>query len=541
MTILMVPAQEDEPWPTLGQQVCRFIEQRLVFGPGDLRGEPARLTREKRMLIYRMYEVYPRGHPLEGRRRFRRVGISLRKGLAKTELAAWIAAVELHPEGPVRCDGFQKVDSRWQPSSRPVTDPYIPMVAYTEEQTEDLAYAALKAICELSDVARDFDIGLERIMRRNGDGKAVALATAPNSRDGARTTFQHKDETHLWTMARQKKAAATMTLNLAKRYMAEPWELETTTAFVPGESSVAEETMDYARAVVDGKIEDSRLLYYHRQASQDHDLSTPTGVRDAVIEATGDDNVDWSDIDALCDMAQDPKIDRDLWERMILNRPIQAAAQVFDAARWKELALPDLMIPPRSMITVGFDGSRWNDATALIATHLTTGHQWVLGIWERPANAAYEWEVPQEEVDAVVDEAFRAYDVRRLYADPSWWETQVAEWAGRYGANIVVAFPTVHLRKMAFALKSFAHAIKAGELSHDGNPTFARHVGNANRNNLNLLDEDGQKMWLIQKERRDSPNKIDAAMAATLSWQARNDALAMGADERSGVWAYGAR
>lgn len=92
MTTLVVPALEEDPWPTLGPQVCSWIEQNLVFGPGDLRGDPAKLDAEKRALIYRAYEIYPQNHPKAGRRRFRRVCFSLRKGTAKTELAAWIAA-----------------------------------------------------------------------------------------------------------------------------------------------------------------------------------------------------------------------------------------------------------------------------------------------------------------------------------------------------------------------------------------------------------------------------------------------------------------
>ena len=90
MAILTVPNDKGKLWPTLGPEVCDFIEDSLVFGPGDLRGEPAVLDDEKRALIYRMYEVYPKGHTLAGRRRFKRAALSLAKGLAKTELAAWI-------------------------------------------------------------------------------------------------------------------------------------------------------------------------------------------------------------------------------------------------------------------------------------------------------------------------------------------------------------------------------------------------------------------------------------------------------------------
>lgn len=138
----MAPAFDGKAYyPSLGRQVCDFIETHLVYGPGDLRGEPARLDDEKRALIYRMYEVFPQDHPQAGRRRFKRVAISLRKGTAKTELAAWIAAVELHPDGPVRCDGF---DAQGDPVGVGVNDPYIPMVAYTEEQSDELAYGALR-------------------------------------------------------------------------------------------------------------------------------------------------------------------------------------------------------------------------------------------------------------------------------------------------------------------------------------------------------------------------------------------------------------
>lgn len=256
MTVLCVPTLDEEPWPTLGPQVCDFIETYLVFGPGDLRGEPAVLDDEKRALIYRMYEVFPKGQPQAGRRRWRRCAISLQKGSAKTEMGAWIGACELHPQSPVRCDGFRGK----QPIGRPVTDPYQPFICYTEEQSEELGYGALKAILEESVLAKDFDIGWERIMRRGGDGKAEALAGAPNARDGARTTWEFFDETHRWELPRLVTCHKVMLANLLKRPAAEPWALETTTAPAPGGGSVAEGTMDYARAVAEGRIKDSRLF-----------------------------------------------------------------------------------------------------------------------------------------------------------------------------------------------------------------------------------------------------------------------------------------
>lgn len=529
MTLLCVPPLEEEPWPTLGPQVCAFVEAYLTFGPGDLRGQPARLDPEKRALIYRMYEVYPPGHPQAGRRRFRRVALSLRKGSAKTEFAAWIAACELHPDGPVRCDGF---DAHGRPVGRGVVDPYIPMVAYTEEQTEDLAYGALRVILEQSGVAGDFDIGLERIMRVTGDGKAVALATAPNARDGARTTFQHFDETHRFTLDRLKQAHRTMLANLPKRKASDAWALETTTAPAPGEGSVAEDTMDYARQVAAGKIADSRLFFFHRQASETCDLTTKAGIRAAVIEASGP-VAEWSDLDGIVEQWDDPTADQAYLRRVWLNQVVQASAQAFDAERWKALARPDYTVPDGEVITIGFDGARYHDATALVATEVTTGYQWLLGCWEQP-HGIEGWEVPVAEVEAVITAAFRRWAVWRMYCDPPYWESHVAKWAGDFGDKTVVEWWTNRMKPMAYAIKGYANAMTAGEVTHDGSAAFTRHIGNARRRMLNMRDEQERPLWVMQKERPDSPHKIDAAMAGCLSWEARCDALAAGAVGETG-------
>lgn len=527
MTVLMVPADK-EPYPSLGGQVVDFIESYLVHGPGDLRGEPVRLDAEKRALIWRMYEVYPKRHEQAGRRRFKRVALSLRKGTAKTELAAFIAAVELHPDGPVRCDGF---DAKGQPVGVGVTDPYIPMVAYTEEQSDELAYGALRIILMYSEVAGDFDIGLERIMRIGGDGKAVSLSTSPNARDGARTTFQVFDETHRFSLQALKRAHRVMLANIPKRYLSDAWSFEITTAPAPGEGSVAEDTMDYARQVRDGAINDSRLFFFHREASDKHDMTTPEGIRAAVIEASGP-AAEWSDIDGICAQWLDPTADKTYLERVWLNRLVRSSERAFDLEQWDGLVRPDYEIPAGALVALGFDGARWHDSTALVVTEIATGFQQIAGLWERPALVT-TWEVPATEVDEAVVLVFERYDVWRMYCDPPYWETTVAEWAGRYGEKRVLEWWTNRPKAMSYAIKSFANAIAAGDLQHDGDERFRRHVGNAVRKVLNIRDEEGNPLWTIYKERPDSPHKIDVAMAAVLSWEAKSDAIAAGALQSS--------
>lgn len=541
MTTVVFPPPDDEPWLTLGEYVCEFIEDNLCHGPGDLLGHPVRLNDEQRAWIYRMYEVEPpelverkRGviskaaNPRAGRRRFQRCALSLRKGSNKTELAAWLAACELHPEGPVRCAGFKSVRGIRCPIPAGVTDPYIPMIAYTEEQSEELAYGALRRILEESRIASDFDIGLERIVRVSGDGKAEAVSASPNARDGARTTFQHADETHRFTLDGLKKTWSVMLANLAKRPLADPWALETTTAPEPGGGSIAEATMEYAKTIAEsGRAESARLFFFHREASPKHDITTDEGLRGAVVEASGPYVGAWTDVDRIVNAFLEPDADVAYLERVWLNRSVQAAGRAFDIDRFRELVRPGYAVPDGAVITLGFDGGRFDDATSLVATHVETGHQWLLGLWEKPENDQL-WEVPVTEVDGIVDDAFSRWNVWRLYADPPKWESWISHWAGQYGDKRVIEWWTNRRKAMAYAIRAFSGAIAAGELSHDGDKSLEAHVANSRRLYTRLVDEQGKPLWILRKERPDSPLKIDAAMAAILSWEARNDALAAG-------------
>lgn len=537
MSLLMVP-NDKRPWPSLGGALCDWIETHLCFGPGDLLGKPAIIDDEKRALIWRMYEVYPKGHARAGRRRFKRVGISLAKGTAKTELAAWIAAGELHPAAPVRCIGWTK---KGEPIGGPVTDPYIPMVATSEEQSDELAYGALKAILEHSSVARDFDIGLERIAQKIGHGKAVSLASTPDARDGARTTFQVFDESHRHTSARLKNAHKAMMANLPKRKQADAWSLEITTAFEPGNGSVAEATMDYARQIDAGKITDASLFFFHRQASEDNDFSTPQKMRSGVIEASGP-MAAWRDIDGIVGHGMDPTTDRSYFRRTYGNQILKGSAQAFDVLKWKKLHRTNFDVKPGAVITIGFDGSLSNDSTAIVATEVESGYQWVAGLWEKPVIDTPDapWRVPGADVDAAMCALFDTYTVWRLYADPPHWDSWIDKWRGKWGEERVISWWTNREKPMAYALLSFVTAIAGAEISYGGHlaGAYTQHIGNARKQDVRVRDEHGQPLWWIRKERPESPMKIDIAMAGVLSWEARNDAIAAGVDTADTESAY---
>lgn len=533
MSTFVVPPLDEKPWPTLGPQVCDLIEERAIHGPGDLRGQPATIDAEKRALIYRAYEVYPRDHPRAGKRRFKRAAISLRKGSAKTELAAWVAFAELHPEGPVRTDGWKRRGRLWEPVGRPVTDPYIPMVAYTEEQTEELAYGALLCMCSEGPDADLFDSGKERITRWGGGGKAEALASSPNSADGARTTFQHFDETHRMVLPRLKDAHQTMLMNIPKRPMADPWSLETTTTYAEGEASVAEGTHLYAEMVDAGKAHDRTLFFFHREAPvrDDEDLEDPVQIRQAIRVASGPALAEWDDfegqVDSIASLYAQPDTDRAYWERVWLNRRVSSNRQAFDPKRWGSLARLAVRIADGEPVVLGFDGARWRDACGFVATHIETGFQWLLAGWEN-VDGLDDWEVTDEQVDGALAEAMDRWSVFLVYADPPRFESNVAKWAGRYGEKRVAEWYTNRPRQIGQAMRAYRAAMTAGELTHDGASDFARHIANARKGDLRQLDDDDTPLWTVYKERPDSSKFVDYAMAGCLSWRARLDALTKG-------------
>lgn len=554
MVVLIVP-KLDLSFPTLGPELADFIEDRFIFGPGSLAGQPAKLDDEKRAALYRLYEVYPKGHRLAGRRRFQRGALEWRKGLAKTEFAAWVCGAELHPEAPVRGDGF---DAHGDPVGRPVAFPYIPMMAVTEEQVSELAYGVLKYVLEEGPDADMFDISLDRIVRMNdrgrADGMAVPVSNSPGSRDGALTTFQHFDEPHRLFLPRHLAAHETMAANLTKRPLEDPWAFYTSTAGEPGQNSIQENVRGEAEKIDKGEIDDPALFFFARWAGPQHKNLMPRGATDtqpevtqkqamqnriaAIAEATGPaGEYGPGQFEGIAKNWDRPKADLAYLERVWLNRWRRADSRMFDALRMQELERPGQRIQAGAFVTLGFDGARFKDSTALVATDIATGLQELLGLWERPEYAE-DWEVDEVEVTGAVADAFKRYDVWKLYGDPPHWTETMGSWSARWPDQIEEWW-TNNRKRAAYAARAYREAIASGSVTFGGQDdegrSFAafsdlmRHMQNAGTKDSRLLDDEGQPLLILAKPDGRLEFKIDAAMAANLSWQACLDARKSGA------------
>lgn len=532
MTTLVVPGQDGEPWPTLGPQLEPLLREGCIFGPGSLQGKPAELDAEKRAVLYSLYEVYPKGHRLAGRRRFKRGGVSWRKGLAKTEFGAWVTWLELHPDAPVRCDGF---DAYGQPVGRPVVSPYIPMLAVTVEQVEELAYGALYYMVTEGPDADLFDATNERIVRLSArgtaDGKAVPLANSPGSRDGARTTFQLFDEPHRLHLPRQVDAHETMVANLEKRVLEDPWGLYVGTAGELGQGSIAEGLHEEAQAIEKGTITDPRLFYIHREASPGYDLKDQEQRVKAVIEATGPaGEYGPGQFESIARQWERPRADLAYLERVWLNRWVKAARQAFDIRRWNDELRRPATIRPGSFVTWGFDGARYRDSTAIVLTDIATGLQEPWALWERPLEAE-TWETPESEVLDAFERLHATHKVFRGYYDPFYWTETMRTVAGRFGDDVVVEWRTNRTTPMAWAVRRYIEGQRSAAVTwaavHDLSGRFAEHIAAAGRAPVNVWDDQGEQLCILEKIHPD--RKFDMAMAGCLSWEARLDALKLGA------------
>ena len=178
-------------------------------------------------------------------------------------------------------------------------------------------------------------------------------------------------------------------------------------------------------------------------------------------------------------------------------------------------------------ITLGFDGARYGDATALVGCRLEDGLVELLNVWEAPSTPAPpDWEVPGGEVDAAVATAMERFKVVRGYFDPPLWQSEIDKWSLEFGETAVMRFWTARTRMM-HAVERFRTDNVAGAVPHVPNAVLDKHVLNAQAKEVR------GGYWLTRRSERE---KIDAAVATVLAYEARSDALQN--EEPSGEYVF---
>lgn len=504
------PSEPGE-FPTLGYETGEWIEANVVIPDGYRRGDQYRLTDEMWRFLLRYYRVDP------AQERLHYYGGQLRRSQkwGKDPFGASIILAEAL--GPARFDGW---DARGEPVGRPYPTPYIPCLGTSEEQTDN-TYLPLLDMIRLGPLADlpGMDAGETRV-KLPGGGDIEPVTASARARLGQRMTFATLTESHLFTLqGGYRRLAGAVKRNIAG--MDGRW-LELTNAWDPTEGSEAQVTAESAndRVYID-TIEPHRVEDLEDEETLYRELLRQYG--GSAAERGG-----WVNIRGriMHEVRSTGHLEADR-RRFFLNEIVVGESVFVDPVRWDLQARPDDTLAPREPVTLGFDGAKYRDATALIASRRSDGRLFEIGIWERPADAPRDWRVPSADVDRVVRDTFAAYDVAVMFADPYRWQDYLDTWARILGADRVVEFPTNQEQRMDKAIERFSTAFGNLEITHGGTPVMTRHFKNAvlvkgGRKKPRPGEEQGLATHYLKLAKRGDGLFIDASVAGVLAHEARS-------------------
>lgn len=511
------------PERTLGWDILGWTAEYLLQPDGPDAGEPWRFTDEQARFVLWWYAIDEDGRFVYRSGMWRRV-----KGHGKDPVGAALCLVEF--VGPCRFAGWRNDDEPLV-ASHPASLVQIAAVAKDQTRTTMSLIPAMLSERAVSEFG--IDLGKELCYANDGRCTLQALTTSPRSAEGPRVTFILKNETHHWVSSNEGHGMAeVLNRNAAKSRDGSARVLAISNAHNPGEGSDAEHDWDAWVKIEQGKSKATGLLYDSLEAPADTVLADRESLRAGLIAARGDSW--WLDPDRLIEEIYDPRTPPSTSRRFYLNQLVAVEDAWVSPQEWDSRKLEGYAVAEKAIITLGLDGSKSDDHTALIGCEVETSHLFLIGVWDPKEHGG---ELPRERVDAAVAQAFEKFDVVGFYSDRQYMETYNDRWAEAYGAQLCVSARLKQPVEWAMdaqggrfveairAAEEFHDAILEGGLTWDGNPVFREHVINA-RNNPK------RQGTTFAKEHQSSSRKVDALAAAVLARLARQDYIALPAEKK---------
>ncbi len=437
----------------------RFIGEHLITPRGHGAGEPFKLRPFQREIIHRAFAPG-----------IRTALVSIPRSNGKTMMAAALGLAEMFVGAP----------------SAEV------LVVASDQRQANITLRYARRMVELNPVLEErVQVYADRLYLPENDATLLPLPAEPGALHGHDPSLQVVDELHVVTE--------------------EVWEAVTSVAGKRPESLTLAISTPAAspdsvmwRLVEHGRAGDDRSFYFR-------EFAAPEG-------CTVDDRKAWrAGNPALA--CRDPFLSEDGLEAALMTirepvfRQLRLGQWVTGAESWLSWGAWDTcraerVVPLGERVVLAFDGSASGDSTALVGCTLD-GHLWTEGLWENPGDP--RWRVPRDDVSTAVDLAFAKYDVLELACDPWGWRSEIEAWALRHGERRVIEWNTAHGQRMAPATDRLYQAVVTKAVTHDGDPRMAAHIAHCVAKRTPMGD-------LVSKDKRGSPRKIDAAVAAIVAY-----------------------
>lgn len=432
---------------------------------------------------------------------------------------------------------------RWdgdRPVGREEQSAYVQLVAVSLDQAKRNTMTLFPSL--ISAEARQrfgIQVGKEDVWGLGDTRHIQAIASSVMAIEGPRPTLVGRNETQNWNSSNGgHDLAGAIEGNVAKSPGAAARTLDVCNAYRPGEDSVAERTREAWEQTQgdDPAAMDFGLLYDSLEAPP----GAPLTVEDApaVVRSIAGD-AEWLDtrpagriVKSILNPLNSASESRRKWyNQIVATEDAWLLPEQFD-----DCAAPadERTVGAGERVYLFLDGSKSDDATALVGCRARDGFVFTVGVWQRPPRLSrdHDWVVPRGEVDQKVREAASLWDVAGLWVDPSdarddetgerFWEPLADEWADDFGSRLrlpavasgdrkhAVLWDMRNARHVEFfteAAERFTTDVAAGTLRHDANPLLVQHVRNARRR---------PNKWGVSlgKEHRESMRKVDAAVCA---------------------------
>ncbi|MEV0031424.1 hypothetical protein [Nocardia sp. NPDC050793] len=509
------------PELTLGWRVLAWCGKWLR----DKKGQPWQFTPEQTRFVLWFFAVDPDGDWL-----YHSAVLQRLKGWGKDPVAACLAMAAMFAE--VAFDHWEN----GHPIGREEPNAWVQIVAVAEAQTKNTMKLFPSLVPAETRRHYGIQIGKTNIYGLGDSRQIEAVTSNPLTIEGGRPTLVIRAETQNWNSSNSgHDMAGALEGNAAKSEDGAARMLDICNAYRPGEDSVGERTRE---AWEDTQGEDAvaaeyGLLYDSLEAPPDAPLTAEDAP--AVLEAVRGDSY-WLNtkpggriVKSILNGANPPSESRRKW----YNQVVATADAWVVPQHWDALVDAGARPGEDERVALFLDGSKSDDATALIGCRIDTGAVFYVGIWERPPRWNVEqqgqWIVDRDAVDHRVRWALEYWDVVGLWVDPSdardddtgerFWENLADEWAALQEWQLPAVpngdrkHPILwdmrwprHTQLFTEHAERTATDIKDRAIRHDGHKRFTKHVHNARR-------RPGKFGVGLGKSARGSAKKVDAAVS----------------------------